>query len=81
MTADINKSNGALEADFSDGTLLFPSEADLSQIEELVVHVPLPSFGSTNSYINLCSDLLDASWALETLGSYADTIESKVGSG
>lgn len=81
MTTDISKSGAALEVDFSGDTLLVPSEADFDHIEEVIVHVPLPSFGSTNSYIDLCSDLLDASWALETLGSYADTIESEAGSG
>ena len=33
----------------------------------VVIFLPLPSFGHSNSYIDLCSDLIDASWAAEQL--------------
>lgn len=81
MTTDFKKSGTVLEVDYSGGPWLVPSEADFNLIEEVVVHVPLPSFGSTNSYIDLCSDLLDASWALEMLASYVGSVETTVGTG
>ncbi len=42
---------------------------DLTPIESLVVEIPLPSFGSSSSHIDLCGDLLDASWAINHLTS------------
>jgi hypothetical protein len=81
MTTDFKKSGTALKVDYSGEPWLATSEADFNQIEEVVVHVPLPSFGSTNSYIDLCSDLLDASWAQEMLASYAGSIETTMGTG
>jgi hypothetical protein len=58
MTTHFKKSDTALEVDYSGEPWFVSSETDFNQIEEVVVHVPLPSFGSTNSYIDLCSDLL-----------------------
>ncbi|WP_130617172.1 restriction endonuclease [Dyella amyloliquefaciens] len=34
---------------------------------EALIKIPLPSHGRTNSYLDLCSDLLDASYFCETL--------------
>ncbi len=81
MTADIKGPSASLEVDFSDENSAIPPESGFNQFEEVVVHVPLPNFGSANSYIDLCSDLLDASWALEALGTYSDAIQSTVGNG
>ncbi len=35
--------------------------------EEILIRIPLPSHGRTNSYLDICSDLLDASYFCETL--------------
>lgn len=51
---------------------------NFDRIETVVLSIPLPSFGVTNSHIDLCADLLDASWALEKLALYAESIEAEV---
>lgn len=81
MNADFKRSDGAVEVDFSSELGVVLSDIDFNGTEKVVVHVPLPSFGCSNSYIDLCSDLLDASWALETLAVNASSIEITVGSG
>lgn len=70
----------SLELNFSQGQADV-HDIDVSQIDQLIVQIPLPSFGVSNSHINLCRDLLVASWALERLAACAQRIEAKVGSG
>lgn len=47
---------------------------DFGAIEEALIHIPLPSFGSTNSYVDICGDLVDASWALEKIAEHVESI-------
>jgi hypothetical protein len=55
-----------------------PTEIDLERIsrddlrtihlsDPLTVYLPLPSFGRTNSFIDICTDIIDVSWAAEKL--------------
>lgn len=39
----------------------------LANKNEILLRVPLPSHGSTNSYLDICSDLIDASYFCETI--------------
>lgn len=51
------------------------SQEDLFEMElpnSITVYIPLPSIGRTNSHIDICSDLIDASWAAEQLAKLAD---------
>ena len=41
------------------------------------VYVPLPSFGSSQSYRDICGDLLDASWAIERMAAYAKRVRTE----
>lgn len=81
MSKDIKKSGEILELDFSDEIQADFNNFDIGKFKQIIVHVPLPSFGSSNSHIDLCGDLLDASWALELLATCARTMEITVGSG
>ena len=56
----------ALPADFA--------EIDFTDLGEMEILIPLPSFGSSNSYIDICSDLLDAAWIAERLALHAKDI-------
>jgi len=56
----------ALPADFD--------ELDFSNLAEMEIVIPLPSFGSTNSYIDICADLLDAAWIAERVAIHAKAI-------
>lgn len=49
-------------------------QIDFSTLGKLEVVIPLPSFGSSNSYISICSDLLDAAWIVERLAPHAKAI-------
>src|SRR5216684_69819 len=71
----------AVELDFSNDIQADLNDTDINQLEQVVVHIPLPSFGVSNSHLDLCGDLLDASWALETLAACTHSIEVTVGSG
>lgn len=64
---------------------MLPIELDLQIVSDLdiafaksatslIVYLPLPSIGRTNSYIDICSDLIDASWAGERLAPFAQRI-------
>lgn len=77
----IEKSSAELELDFSNEQQVDINDVDFDQLERVIVHVPLPSFGSSNSHIDLCADLLDASWALESLAACAHGPKITVGSG
>ncbi|WP_287389498.1 hypothetical protein [Ralstonia sp.] len=70
-----------LEVDYSAEERPDLSEVDFGSLDLVVVHIPLPSFGSSNSHIDLCSDLLDASWALEKLAPHAERIATTMGEG
>jgi hypothetical protein len=81
MTEEIEKSGAALELDFSNKSQANLNDIDLNQLDQIVVHVPLPSFGSSNSHLDRCADLLDASWASEGLATCTQSIETTVASG
>jgi hypothetical protein len=49
-------------------------QLDFSSLSKIEIIIPLPSFGSSNSYIDICSDLLDAAWIVERLALHADVI-------
>jgi len=81
MSKDFEKSGTNLELDFSDELTIDLDDIEVDRFERIIVHIPLPSFGVSNSHIDLCSDLLDASWALETLAACVQNIDATVGSG
>lgn len=49
-------------------------QLDFSDLSKMEIVIPLPSFGSSNSYIDICSDLLDAAWIVERLAPHAKAI-------
>lgn len=51
------------------------SEIKFSGAETVAIFVPMPSIGRTNQYIDICSDYVDASWAIETLSTEAGSAE------
>jgi hypothetical protein len=66
--------------------LTAPTEVDLGSIsrddlrilhlsDPLTVYLPLPSFGRTNSLIDICADIIDVSWAAEKLSECIDGYE------
>ncbi|MBY0558848.1 hypothetical protein [Hyphomicrobium sp.] len=81
MSEATNRPRKVLEVDFSAEDRPDLNEVDFRGLDLVIVHIPLPSFGSSNSHIDLCSDLLDASWALEKLATDAERIETTVGDG
>jgi hypothetical protein len=81
MNAGSKKSGRSVKIDFSGQAGFDFADTSFDKIEEVVVHVPLPSFGSSNLHIDLCEDLLDASWALETLRANVRSIAPTVGEG
>lgn len=50
---------------------IVPGFSGISTIELVI---PLPSFGSTNSYIDICADLLDAAWVAERVAPHASRV-------
>ncbi len=56
-----------IEIDLSDMILNGLDGIDFSTVETVTIYIPLPSVGSANSYIDICSDYIDASWAAERL--------------
>ncbi|RVI62689.1 restriction endonuclease [Sinorhizobium meliloti] len=59
------------ELDIDLGTL------DPDAYDEIVVYVPLPTFGSTQSYRDICGDLLDASWIIERMAACAKGVRTQ----
>lgn len=54
-----------------------PTDLDqiaFSSLSKIEIVIPLPSFGSSNSYIDICADLLDAAWIVERLAPHAKAI-------
>jgi len=45
--------------------------------DPLIIYLPLPSIGVTNSHIDICSDFVVASWAAERLASCAARTEAE----
>lgn len=84
MSLEILPSGIHLEIDFdneTEGDLLDEIEAtDFTPIAAMHVDIPLPSFGSSNSYLDLCADLIDASWAVEQLAAHAEGLQILAGS-
>lgn len=78
---DHGETSKTIRIDLSGDDLPALGNIDFDGIESVVLSIPLPSFGVTNSHIDLCADLLDASWALEKLALHAESIEIEVGSG
>lgn len=50
-------------------------QLDFSSLSKIEIVIPLPSFGSSNSYIDICADLLDAAWIVERLAPHAKAIQ------
>lgn len=46
---------------------------DRGSITTLIVHIPLRYIGSSNSYVDVCQDIVDTSWTVETLAALAGT--------
>lgn len=70
-----------LRVDLSGDDVPCFEEVDFSSIGKVAVDIPLPSFGSSNSYMDLCGDLLDASWAIDHLADCAGQVSTKIGEG
>ena len=51
------------------------------ELREIKIKFPLPSFGVSNSHIDLCGDLLDASWSLEQLSAHAQSVQIEIEEG
>lgn len=51
--------------------------AKLKFSDPLIIYLPLPSIGVSNSHIDICSDLIEASWAAERLAGCATTAEAE----
>jgi len=68
----------SLEIDLGDWDLLeqIPKLIDDGRLpDELIVWIPLPNLGSTQSHYNICSDLANASYAAENLGVHAKSLK------
>ncbi|NIK00360.1 restriction endonuclease [Xanthomonas cannabis] len=65
-----------LEIDLSKEFEIHPGMLDPKGYDQIVVYVPLPTFGSTQSYIDICRDLLDASWAIERIAALAKFVST-----
>jgi hypothetical protein len=50
---------------------------DATISDPLIVYLPLPSIGRSNSHIDICSDLIDASWVAERLAQCVDGAEAE----
>lgn len=63
------------EIDFSEEVEPQLAEIDVAAAPSLVVHIPLQFIGSANSYLDICQDIINASWAVETIAAHADAFE------
>jgi hypothetical protein len=61
-----------LDLDLGEVTLGDLQEIDFSKVAKLVLRLPLPSVGRTNMHSDICSDMIDASWAAERLALASD---------
>lgn len=61
-----------LDLDLGEVTLGDLKEIDFSKVAKLVLQLPLPSVGRTNMHSDICSDMIDASWAAERLALASD---------
>lgn len=53
-----------------------PAGLDPKAYDQIVVYVPLPTLGSTQSYLDICGDLLDASWSIERMAAHAKSVKT-----
>jgi hypothetical protein len=67
--------------DFSDQVEDNFLHAVSDELDNVKVKLPLPSFGVSNSHIDLCSDLLDVSWSLEHLAGHAKSVQIEIEEG
>lgn len=65
-----------LEIDLGEEFEIDQGSLDPKAYDQIVVYVPLPTFGSTQSYIDICGDLLDASWAIERMAARAKSVKT-----
>jgi hypothetical protein len=65
-----------LEIDLGEEFERAPRTLDPNAYDHIVVYVPLPTFGSTQSYRDICGDLLDASWAIERMAARAKSVRT-----
>ena len=70
-----------LKIDLSKGLPATLASVDFARASTVIVTFPLSSLGSTNSLLDICADLLEASWILERLASKTTRIATKVGTG
>lgn len=47
----------------------------LGGVDSVVVYIPLPSIGYSNSHIDICEDLIEASWTAEQLATAAEAVD------
>lgn len=63
--------------DFGDVTLEQLNAVVVSNLDRLVVFLPLPSIGRTNSHRDIAEDLRDASFAAEMLAKYSNSAKAE----
>lgn len=66
-----------LEIDLGEEMEMDLGTLDPLAYDRIVVYVPLPTFGSTQSYLDICGDLLDASWAIERMAAHAKCVRTE----
>ncbi|TKV76133.1 hypothetical protein [Rhizobium sp. AU243] len=64
-----------IEFDLANDAVCDLDEFNFSGIEQAIVYIPMSSVGRTNSYIDICSDYVDASWAAEMLAATAGSVD------
>lgn len=64
---EIREHSKGVELDLSEIAIDDLAEVDFHGLEKAVLYLPLPSIGRTNMHVDICSDLIDASWAAERL--------------
>lgn len=77
MDNDVGANERTLEIDLGDEFEMDLRTFDPKAYDRIVVYVPLPTFGSTQSYRDICGDLLDASWAIERMAAHAKSAKTE----
>ncbi len=77
MGDDAGDNARTLEIDLGEEFEMDLATLDPHAYDRIFVYVPLPSFGSTQSYRDICGDLLDASWAIERMAAYAKRVRTE----
>ncbi|WP_027161931.1 restriction endonuclease [Mesorhizobium sp. WSM1293] len=77
MEDDSGGNARTLEIDLGEEFEMDLATLDPHAYDRIFVYVPLPSFGSTQSYRDICGDLLDASWAIERMAAHAKCVRTE----